>query len=97
MYYIERFFFVLLHTVNTFSMSNFSQATIDKVWQTTRALSNLSRCDNHDINMNPDEFRLDDFGAIIKKSEYGKQSKYGWTIDHSYPISKGGTDALGHL
>jgi hypothetical protein len=42
-------------------------------------------------------FKRDEFGATIAKQEYGKESEYGWAIDHIVPISKGGTDAVDNL
>lgn len=49
------------------------------------------------INLDPAEYRLDDLGAIIKKSEHGKQTEFGWTVDHIFPISKGGDDDIRNL
>ena len=46
---------------------------------------------------NPDVYRKDDYGNIIYKSSYGKQSDMGWEIDHKHPISKGGTDIPNNL
>ena len=35
----------------------------------------------------------DRFGNLIKYDDYGKVSKrYGWDIDHSNPVSNGGSD-----
>lgn len=42
-------------------------------------------------------FRKDCCGAWIVKNEYGKQSPFGWEIDHVYPQVKGGDDNLVNL
>jgi len=44
-----------------------------------------------------DKFRIDRYDNIMKRGEYGKQTAYGWEIDHSNPISKNGTDHLNNL
>ena len=33
----------------------------------------------------PDDFRLDSFGALMRRSEYGQTSDFGWEIDHTLP------------
>ena len=33
-------------------------------------------------------WRVDDYGQIIKWSDYGLQTKYGWEIDHILPQSQ---------
>lgn len=59
------------------------QSLINKVWEKT------SLVEGFDSNM----IRKDSCGALILKSEYGNHnSKFGWEIDHVYPLSKGGTD-----
>lgn len=35
---------------------------------------------------NPDVYRKDDYGNIMYKSSYGRQSDMGWEIDHKHPI-----------
>jgi HNH endonuclease len=37
--------------------------------------------------------RKDSYGWWIAWIEYGKQSEYGWEIDHIVPLSRGGSDA----
>ncbi|MBQ9266956.1 MAG: HNH endonuclease [Clostridia bacterium] len=46
---------------------------------------------------NPDVYRKDEYGNLIFKQSYGKQSKMGWEIDHKYPSSKGGTNSSRNL
>ena len=45
----------------------------------------------------PDLYRKDKFGNTLFKNSYGKDSEMGWEIDHSKPVSKGGTDHLNNL
>lgn len=46
---------------------------------------------------NPELYRKDDFGNIMYKPSYGKQSNMGWEVDHIHPKAKGGTDSLRNL
>ena len=46
---------------------------------------------------NPDVYRKDDYGNIMYKSSYGKQSEMGWEVDHRHPKSKGGTESPRNL
>ena len=41
---------------------------------------------------NPDTWRRDKFGNILRQGSYGTQGEYGWEIDHIKPKSKGGSD-----
>lgn len=48
----------------------------------------------------PNVYRLDAFGAIIQRSEYGNtdsEANYGWEIDHIVPESRDGSDDLSNL
>lgn len=42
-------------------------------------------------NLSAKEFRKDIYGNIIKKDQYGKRNKLGWTIDHIQPLARGGS------
>lgn len=46
---------------------------------------------------NSDIFRQDSCGAWIMKNQFGKETKFGWEIDHILPVSKGGNDDLVNL
>ena len=59
---------------------------IEKAWENAHKI----RC------RHPDVYRKD-YGNIIYKSSYGKQSEMGWEIDHKHPKSKGGTDSSRNL
>ncbi len=41
---------------------------------------------------NPETWRKDEEGNLIRKGSYGTHREYGWEVDHRKPVSKGGTD-----
>jgi len=50
------------------------------------------------LGYDPEEFRRDKYGALIKRSDYGKESSpYGWEADRILPGSRGGLNALSNL
>lgn len=63
-------------------MANFNAETINTIWKKATIVP----------NNDPAVWRKDIAGAWIKRSEYGKKTKYGWEIDHKKPVAKGGTD-----
>jgi len=67
--------------------SPFDQATIDAVWRKAQELSGYD----------PNDYRKDSCGALIRKASYGTTGDYGWEIDHDKPVAKGGTDDLSNL
>lgn len=42
-------------------------------------------------------WRFDDCGALIRFYDYGKQSEYGWEIDHIVSKAKGGSNDMSNL
>lgn len=40
----------------------------------------------------PNDWRRDEMGNVIRYASYGTQGKYGWEIDHRNPKANGGTD-----
>ena len=46
---------------------------------------------------NPDVWRRDELGNLIKSGSYGTLGKYGWEVDHRKPRAKGGTDHLRNI
>lgn len=46
---------------------------------------------------NPEVYRRDDYGNLMYRASYGKQTQMGWEIDHKHPRSKGGTDSPKNL
>ena len=59
----------------------------DKVWDKGQTIR------GRDSNL----YRKDSEGNVMYKHSYGKASSMGWEIDHSKPVSKGGTDHLNNL
>ena len=45
----------------------------------------------------PQKFRKDVCGAMMVKSSFGKDSQFGWEVDHILSISKEGKDDLPNL
>ena len=41
---------------------------------------------------NPDVWRRDEEGNIMRWGSYGTVGEYGWEIDHRNPVANGGTD-----
>jgi len=68
-------------------MAKFTKGRLDQIWdkgQTVRG-------------RNPDLYRKDREGNVMYKHSYGKLSEMAWEVDHSKPVSKGGTDHLNNL
>ena len=68
-------------------MSNYSDKELNEIWEKAEIVNKKSK----------DEWRKDYAGAWIRKSSYGKESDYGWEVDHAKPTSKGGSDNLSNL
>lgn len=48
-------------------------------------------------NKNPDAWRRDPCGNLMRRGSYGTQGEYGWEMDHKRPKSKGGSDSVSNL
>ena len=69
-------------------MSNFSEETIQKVWEKGTVV----------FNNDPAVWRKDYCGAWINRNQYGnRNSDWGWEIDHITLESNGGSDTLSNL
>ena len=64
-----------------------SQQLIDKVWDKATTIR----------GKNPEVYRKDTEGNVIRKASYGTQGEYAWHIDHIKPKSKGGSDNIRNL
>jgi len=63
-------------------MADFSNKQIQEVWEKATVV------ENYDSS----KFRKDLAGAWIVKNDYGKETQFGWQVDHVYPSSKGGDE-----
>ncbi|OGQ01280.1 MAG: hypothetical protein A2026_04880 [Deltaproteobacteria bacterium RBG_19FT_COMBO_46_12] len=63
----------------------FDAATIEAVWQKGTPEPGYS------------SFRKDVCGASMSRDKYGKPEKWGWEVDHTKPVTQGGTDDLSNL
>lgn len=63
------------------------KTTFDKVWEKGEPVR----------GKNPDDWRKDSAGKIIRRSSYGTRGDYGWEIDHKVPRSQGGSNDIRNL
>ena len=68
-------------------MYNFNEYEKRTVWNKGRII----------YGFDPNMVRQDIAGAWMIWNDYGKQTKYGWQIDHIHPESKGGGNNLTNL
>ena len=66
---------------------NFTEDIQKKVWEKAKKIDGY----------NPDLYRQDACRAWIMRNEYGKESAFGWEIDHIFPVAKGGSDCIENL
>lgn len=59
-----------------------SQKQIDQVWEKAKLVK----------GKNPEVWRKDAEGNLIRKGSYGTKGEFGWEIDHRKPLAKGGSD-----
>ena len=65
----------------------FSSAEVEAIWKKGHVHPRYD----------PRVYRVDQCGALMKRSAYGVIGVYGWEIDHKRPVSRGGSDELGNL
>ena len=65
----------------------FKNSIIEAVWKKAQPVA----------GSDADRFRKDACGAWMVRSSFGKDSQFGWEVDHILPISKGGKDDLHNL
>lgn len=61
-----------------------SEKDIDNTWEKGKPIR----------GRDPDTWRRDSDGNVIRYGSYGTQGDYGWHIDHIIPKSKGGADDI---
>ncbi len=66
---------------------SFAQSTVLAVWKKAAAIP----------GEDPGVARRDTCGARIEYLQYGKQTTYGWEVDHIKPLAKNGNDDLSNL
>ena len=79
--------YILSHSLNSFSYMASINDLAYLVWAKGKDVPGRDRS----------VWRFDDCGALIRFKDYGKQSEYGWEIDHIIPRSKGGSDDISNL
>lgn len=67
---------------------SYDTALLNQIWQKASPLP----------NSDADMWRKDDYGRMIKYTDYGKRdSEYGWEVDHIQRVADGGLDILSNL
>ena len=69
----------------TSSGGSFDEKTIESVWWKGTPEPGLTI------------YRKDKCGASMQRDLHGQTVRYGWEIDHIYPVSKGGSDDPSNL
>ncbi len=64
-----------------------TQDQIDKAWNSAKPVR----------GKDPDKYRQDPYGSLMRRESYGKDSELGWEVDHIVPESRGGSDATRNL
>jgi 5-methylcytosine-specific restriction endonuclease McrA len=59
-----------------------SKKQIDQIWEKAKPVR----------EKNPDVWRKDQEGNLIRKASFGTKGEFGWEIDHKKPLAKGGSD-----
>ncbi len=68
-------------------MANFTDDKINLVWGKAKKV----------VGVDPEVWRKDVCDAWINREQYGKESDYGWEVDHALPVAKEGTDHADNL
>ena len=72
-------FFIVVQThderILKYEVIMVSRKKIDEVWEKGKTVK----------GRNPDAWRKDQEGNLIRKGSYGTQGDYGWEIDHKNP------------
>ena len=66
---------------------SFDHEKLSKIWNKGKT----------DPNNKPTVYRKDVCGAWIRWEDYGKNSRFGWNVDHIVPEARGGTDHIDNL
>ena len=66
---------------------SFSPTVINQVWNEARFVPNA----------NPNEYRQDPYGNLLRYDHYGRFEDMGWEIDHIVPRAHGGGDHIQNL
>ena len=67
--------------------NRFASPTVEAIWEKATPIPSV------DKNIR----RKDVCGKEIRLLEYGRQTLYGWEIDHKKPVAKGGGDEFDNL
>jgi hypothetical protein len=68
-------------------MAGFDETRLRQIWEKGAIVR----------GKDPNLYRMDIFGNLMYWHSYGLDTPMGWSVDHSKPVSKGGTHHLNNL
>ena len=68
-------------------MSKYSKDRLEQIWDKGQKIR----------GKDPNLYRKDIYGNEMYRHSYGMDTPKGWNVDHSKPVSKGGTNHLNNL
>jgi 5-methylcytosine-specific restriction endonuclease McrA len=65
-------------------------------WTEQKKIAAWTACRTY-LDWPPIDWRIDRFGYLIRRSDHGKQTEYGWEVDHVVALALGGADTLDNV
>lgn len=75
-------------------MTNF---LTQRPWTEQKKIAAWGQCKLADGLLGAFGYRIDAFGNLIRLDDFGKQTEYGWEVDHTIPLAIGGQDSLANV
>lgn len=71
--------------------------TLDRIpWSEQKKIAAWTACRPY-LDWPPTDWRIDRHDTLIRRSDHGRQTEYGWEVDHVCALALGGTDTLDNV